>query len=77
MSPPNLDEQEMRKDRAMERIDLENKSKLQEEAMENIFGGDGNGSYAMVCSGCGKFIAYTDVNEFLRHILYCKGNPDE
>ena len=60
-----------------ERIDLENKSKLQEEVMENISGGDGNGSYAMVCSGCGKFIAYTDVNEFLRHILYCKGNPDE
>ncbi|MDO5702478.1 MAG: hypothetical protein Q4G47_03900 [Lachnospiraceae bacterium] len=49
--------------------------KLSDEQLEYTSGGDG--SNAMVCSGCGKFIAYNDVNEFIRHILYCKGNPDE
>ena len=59
-----------------ERIDLEGKNKLPDEVLEHISGGEGNGDMACVCQGCGRFIAYTDVNEFMRHILYCKGDPD-
>ena len=55
-----------------ERIDLENKIKLQEEVMENISGGDGDG-FMFTCPNCGKDFTVPDINECIRHILYCKG----